>query len=280
MSWVRIDDKTWCHDKFADLSGNAVRLWMFALCWCNQHEKDGEVPKSMLRKFSASNKDASELVVAGLWEPTEKGWLFHDYLKYQPSKAQLDAQRTQTRERVSAHRERSRNGVTQAHVTPPVTQVYNCPDPNPIPTRTDQPDSLDAKDLTGIQASVPPADDWDGRPEKTPVPLNLLERAEKAGVVRKLAEGLHQPEAVIRDAFREFVGYWSIGGGMGQCHGLWMKKAREHIRRSAERNQLKPIGAIQHDAQTGGPRKIDPRIAKELEADKRAAALSRGEVEL
>lgn len=111
-------------------------------------------------------------------------------------------------------------------------------------------------------------------------PLDLEERAKKVGLPRFLAEKLGQPELVIVDAIREFVGYWTIGGGSGQRQKLWMKKLRDHVWKRSRENQLKPIGAIQHDAQTGGPRKIDPRIAKELEADKRAAALSRGEVEL
>jgi hypothetical protein len=93
VSWVKIDDKAWAHPKLASLSGNAVRLWVFALCWCNQQETDGAVPKSCLRVLGGSNKDAQELVSAGLWHPTETGWDIHDFLVYQPSKAQLAAQR-------------------------------------------------------------------------------------------------------------------------------------------------------------------------------------------
>jgi hypothetical protein len=141
MSWVRIDDKAWSHPKLAGLSGNAVRLWLFALCWCNQQESDGRVPATMLRIFGASPKVAAELVAAGLWETAEDGWQFHDYLNYQPSREQLTAQRNATRDRVTKHRERERNAVT-----PPVSNaVTNAPvtlpptRPVPIPTRSEPP---------------------------------------------------------------------------------------------------------------------------------------------
>jgi hypothetical protein len=135
MSWVRIDDKAWSHPKLAGLSGNAVRLWLFALCWCNQQESDGHVPATMLRVLGASPKVAAELVAAGLWEVVEDGWQFHDYLNYQPSREQLASQRNATKERVTKYRERSRNGVTPTIGNAPVTPPPNPTQPNQITLR-------------------------------------------------------------------------------------------------------------------------------------------------
>ena len=127
MSWVRIDDKAWCHPKFAGLSGNAVRLWLYALCWCNAQQADGHVPKSMIRTFGSSAKDVEALIMAGLWEATDDGWVFHNYLRYQPSKAKIEAKREQISNRVTLHRKRSRNIVTLEAGAEPVTQVYASP---------------------------------------------------------------------------------------------------------------------------------------------------------
>jgi hypothetical protein len=139
VSWVRIDDKAWSHPKLAGLSGNAVRLWLFGLCWCNQQESDGRVPASMLRLFGASTKVAAELVEAGLWLATDGGWEFHDYLNYQPSREQLSAQRNATRDRVTRHRERERNGVTGGVSNSGVTAPPIPTRPDPNPTKSEPP---------------------------------------------------------------------------------------------------------------------------------------------
>src|SRR5690606_38006641 len=91
MSWIRIDDKAWSHPKIAGLSGNAVRLWLFGLCWCNAHQTDGAIPTVTLRILGGSARDAKELVAAGLWVPTDSGWSVHDYLAHQSSAEQIRA---------------------------------------------------------------------------------------------------------------------------------------------------------------------------------------------
>ena len=137
MSWVRIDDKAWCHQKFAGVSGNAVRLWMFALCWCNQHETDGQVPRSMLRVLGGTAKEADELVTTCLWAESAHGFVVHDYLDYQISADELGKKREATKDRVKTHRKRECNAVTGAVVT----HLYNSPNPNPNPNPKKIPES-------------------------------------------------------------------------------------------------------------------------------------------
>ena len=81
MSWVKVDDQAWSHPKLADLSGNAVRLWLFALCWANSHETDGFITRGGLRLIGGRPKDVRELVEAGLWVERESGWEIHNFLK-------------------------------------------------------------------------------------------------------------------------------------------------------------------------------------------------------
>jgi hypothetical protein len=85
VSWVKVDDKAWSHPKFAGLTGNAVRLWLFAMCWSAGHETDGRLPKVVLRTLGATQKEAKALVDVGLWHETPDGWEVHDFLEYQPS---------------------------------------------------------------------------------------------------------------------------------------------------------------------------------------------------
>jgi hypothetical protein len=49
--------------------------------------------------------------------------------------------------------------------------------------------------------------------------------------VSELAKAFSVSEDVIRDAVREFVGYWTIGGGMGKARAHWQRKCRDDIRR-------------------------------------------------
>lgn len=122
MSWVKIDDKAWAHPKLTGLSGNATRLWLFALCWCNQQETDGEIPKSVLRLLGGSAKDVTELTGAGLWHVTAAGWAIHDYLEYQPSAAQMRDERSKRSEagrlggRKSGDTRRSKTEASASHV--------------------------------------------------------------------------------------------------------------------------------------------------------------------
>lgn len=107
MSWVKVDDKAWSHPKLTALSGNAVRLWLFAMCWCNQHETDGTIPRAALRALGGAKAAVEELLRSGLWEATESGWAVHDFLKYQPSREQREKERESGRQRAE-HSYRSR----------------------------------------------------------------------------------------------------------------------------------------------------------------------------
>lgn len=131
MSWVRVDDKAWSHPKISNLSANGVRLWIFSLCWCNEHETDGVIPSTTLRLLKGTKRSAEELVSAGLWEATEKGWEIHDFLQFQPSRAQKNEQRAKTADRVK----RFRNAVTppnkSARVTPEKRSSNDAPVPGP-----------------------------------------------------------------------------------------------------------------------------------------------------
>jgi hypothetical protein len=96
-------------------------------------------------------------------------------------------------------------------------------------------------------------DDFDGSPDETICPLDLVDRAERAGVFRHLAEhmpGVHVGQ--LRDAAREFVTYFSIGAGMGERRRHWMKRLRESLRRSQRDGRLRPLEAIEHEGRTGG----------------------------
>ncbi len=93
--WVKLDDAMPEHPKVARL--NATSAWTFvcAIAYCSRNLTDGFIPNAIA--FALAEHDGREepsdvvadLVSAGLWSPTEHGYLIHDYLDYQRSKEEV-----------------------------------------------------------------------------------------------------------------------------------------------------------------------------------------------
>lgn len=146
MSWFKIDDGFWSHPKTADLSGDAVALWVRAGSYCCQHLTDGFVSPGSLR-FLGSSADADELVDSGLWVTADGGYQFHDWDEYQETSDAVRRRRDMARERqrrARAAREQKRHNQLMSQVASPdesrrdgaesSQEVFN---PRPDPTRPD-----------------------------------------------------------------------------------------------------------------------------------------------
>lgn len=151
MTWVKLDEAFWSHQKIRAAGTEATGLFVCGLAWCNQNLSDGSIPRyvlGMLTDLRRPEKTAERLVEVGLWHETEAGWDVHDYLDYQPSKSQVESQRASQRDR----QKKSRSKKAVSHDTP--TR------PDPDPSRTDAV-------LLPDDDSPPPADrssSWDQHP--------------------------------------------------------------------------------------------------------------------
>lgn len=115
MSWFRLDDRAIDHPKFLSLSDGAFRLWIEGGCYCNRHLTDGLVHGPALQGFRyATKKRLAELVQMRLWDPCEDGYLLHDYLDWNESKATIEAQKAAGRERTRRWRDGPRDVVRDA----------------------------------------------------------------------------------------------------------------------------------------------------------------------
>lgn len=143
MAWFKVDDKLWGHQKWISATPGARALWVTAGSWAADHLTDGFIPRHMLGIFGARLADSRKLVEIGLWVEVDGGWQFHDWLKFQPSRAKVEAEREAARQRQHEARERKKteessqrdsfvtDGVTSGDVTP----VSQDPDPTrPDPT--------------------------------------------------------------------------------------------------------------------------------------------------
>lgn len=131
--WVKTDDEMADHPKIlraAETVGDsALATMVAALGYCNRKLTDGRVPAAAVRGLTHHARPkvvAQALVDAGLWEPVDGGYQVHDFHEYQPSKADVEAERAKGAKRVAKHRGR-KTLVTPAGnaVTSPVSNGSN-----------------------------------------------------------------------------------------------------------------------------------------------------------
>lgn len=98
MAWVKIDDSLPDHPKLTGLTDAGCWLYVVALCYANRHLTDGYVPDTALT--GRQRRHANQLETAGLLTraPDDHGWLIHDYLAYQPSRAEVENRRKRWRD--------------------------------------------------------------------------------------------------------------------------------------------------------------------------------------
>src|SRR3970040_2336243 len=114
VTWVRFEDLTPDHPKFTQLGNLAPLagwLWFSATCYCMRYLTDGHISREQLKRLwpfqhigvatggvpglfeVGDDIDASLLIDAlcasGLLEKNRRGYVVHDFLEDNPSKAQL-----------------------------------------------------------------------------------------------------------------------------------------------------------------------------------------------
>ncbi len=128
MSWVRFDDNYRDHEKVVYAGKSGRELHMAMIFYCARNLTDGFIHEGMVAKLAVSEEienwpDALQRLMTilpryknPLVYRRENGFYeLHDYHKYQPSKAQIEAQRSELSEkRAQAGREGGRqSGVTR-----------------------------------------------------------------------------------------------------------------------------------------------------------------------
>ncbi len=66
MAWI--DDRIWCHPKFADLSSAAFRLYVCGVAYSSGFGTRGYLTRGQQRQIGAAGKTRGELITAGLWD--------------------------------------------------------------------------------------------------------------------------------------------------------------------------------------------------------------------
>lgn len=125
MPWFKVDDTLHSHPKTRKAGLPAMGMWALAGSYSSSYVTEGFIPEWWVAAFPSGRRWANRLVCADLWELAEKngeqGWMFHDWNKFQPSKAEIEADRAESRRRQREWRAKHRNGATgefEGGVTP------------------------------------------------------------------------------------------------------------------------------------------------------------------
>gem|GEM_PF-2517377 len=155
MAWVKL------HDGFDDdvdidsMSADAIALFACALTWCARNLTDGFVPEARVRKLPGGTKEAVALLCAEgrcWWVRVEGGYQIRNFLKYNPSEAEVRAHREQIRQ------VRSESGKKGAAV-----RWHSKPDSKTV----DLPLANDGKDMAPYPGSRIPDTRKTRNPKKT-----------------------------------------------------------------------------------------------------------------
>lgn len=134
MTWSRFDDRATDSLKVRRAGTNAIALWFAAVNFCNQHHTDGVVERDMLTEVwrpigeAFDHETAARACLAhGLFELLPSGdFLVHDFLDYNPSRADAKAAQKAAAERARRYRERKTGIAPASNVTPFVTRDATC----------------------------------------------------------------------------------------------------------------------------------------------------------
>lgn len=103
MAWLKVDDRVRTHPKIVEAGPLAAWVWFCGICYCREHLTDGFIADKMLATLvpglSSLKKAAASLVAAGLWHRGERGYQVHDFLDWNPSRADVEKQRAIDRAR-------------------------------------------------------------------------------------------------------------------------------------------------------------------------------------
>jgi len=168
MTWVRLDEDFAQHPKVVAAGPLALAMQVAGLCYCNKHLTDGFIPWSAARSLvpweflgPRDEKDrpiyrvcvtsghsgddvTSDFVIgvltdAAMWEKVEGGYRIHDFLDYNPSKAEVLAARESKKEAGRLGGKRSaeaKHSIKQTASTAPSTPEAEAPaklKPVPVP---------------------------------------------------------------------------------------------------------------------------------------------------
>jgi hypothetical protein len=178
MPWGRLDDSLYDHPKLdllpADQRLAGVGLWAVAISWSNRYLTDGRVPSKQIGRLGGTTELADELVVAGLFDEADDGYVVHDFHDFNDAKVDVLERRSKDAARKSEWRKRQ----LSRRDTSPVTAGQD-DQPSTMSQRDGEMSQRDmsqrdsrARDVARDVARIPTRPDPSRPIEKAPSPLS------------------------------------------------------------------------------------------------------------
>ncbi len=123
--YVTIDVDIIVHAKGFAAGVEAMGLWLWGMAWSHKTGANGFLPKHVVVATwgappAVVTRLAKRLVTAGLWVPTEDGWLIWNYGKKNQSAEEKERRRALGRERMRRLREKRDAGDAKSDASHPV----------------------------------------------------------------------------------------------------------------------------------------------------------------
>lgn len=111
--WVKLDVDYFTNPKIAIAGREGRDLHLVSICWVGRHLTDGFIPSEVvtdLAHLASTNRTraVAHAVNAGLWLPTDDGYVLHDFVTMNGTRADVEKEREQWRERQRRYRGRQR----------------------------------------------------------------------------------------------------------------------------------------------------------------------------
>ena len=288
MPWFKVDDSLHSSKKLLAIPRRhrlaAIGLWTIAGSWSADQLEDGIIPDYMVEEWGGTKTVVDCLVTAGLWERAGGAVKFRNWAEYQPTKADVERERTAARERMRNARAK-RKGVNLEEQGDPgecspepepnfdgtsgeVRESFANPDPVPVPVPFPVP--VPTPFLSSdADASDPDEDDGAGANEEFPEHVYALcdylaEQIKRNGnKVGKIGTRWHQAmDRLVRidgytpDQVRQVID-WSQQNEFWQGNILSASKLREKFdqlkhRMFTERNSPPTTGNRATDRMMAG----------------------------
>lgn len=140
MPWVRFTDDWYDDEDLIEAGPAAMLLWPLLISWSLRNLQDGKVPSRQVRRLVDWHElgiDPAQviasLVEVGRLQEIAGGYQIVNFLKYQPSKEKVLADREASRDRAARSRDR-RKGAED--VREPCADGAAAPDPVPVPDKS------------------------------------------------------------------------------------------------------------------------------------------------
>lgn len=134
MAWVKIDDQFFIKPRARKAGKDGRALFFAGLCYCAANRTDGQIVTSavpLVASFAEVEPTVADLLVdIGLWTADQDGFQVIDFLKFNPSREQLEADAAAAAERQSRARSR-RESQRDTERSDGVSPAAPLPSPSP-----------------------------------------------------------------------------------------------------------------------------------------------------